>query len=205
MKCRLLALLLTIWGFQLLGQETPMDEEDEFLSRVFLPSIDIGYQVPNSDLIGGAIKVATSIEYRIRNNNDFFIRVNYDTYGAPYKLPTDNITSNTIEGTVQISDVFIAPGYRLGDETFRLMFSLMPGMKFYEFPTATVTPQRIQIGQKSKRIFSTSVLATLECYFDEKSAFTVSLFQNQVWREVDFWEDGGAAFGFSIGFITSLL
>ncbi|GAB4417412.1 MAG: hypothetical protein OHK0039_27720 [Bacteroidia bacterium] len=56
-----------------------------------------------------------------------------------------------------------------------------------------------------RSLFTTSFLTVVEYYFDEKSALTLSLFQNQVWRKVDFWQDGGAAWGFSLGFITSLL
>lgn len=48
-------------------------------------------------------------------------------------------------------------------------------------------------------------MTAIEYYFDEKSAFTFTLFQNQVWDKVDFWEDKGSAYGFSIGFITSLM
>ena len=204
-KKLLLALLVIHTGANALGQENTSEEEYDFLGRIFLPSIDIGYQIPNSDLIEGSERIATSIEYRLSNNNDFFIRLNYDTYGARYNLPADNNTSNTISGTVQFSDISLAPGYRLGDNTFRLMFSFMPGIKRYEFPTASVNGQAIQVSQEKKLLFTTTALVTLEYYFDEKSALTFSIFQNHVWREVDFWEDGRTAIGFSIGFITSLL
>lgn len=195
----LLLLLISICS---LAQDRP---SNGFLSRIFLPSIDIGYQVPNTDLLEGATRFGTSIEYRIKNNNDFFVRLNYDTYGARYRLSAINSTSNTIEGTVQFSDVLLAPGYRLGDDTYRLMFSLMPGIKLYEFPSATLNGQLISVQQESKTLFTSSVLVTLEYYFDEKSALTLSIFHNQVWKEVDFWVGGRSAIGFSIGFITSLI
>ena len=184
---------------------TAQDASDEgFWSRIFLPSIDAGYQIPNSDLIEGSVRIGTSIEYRVRNNNDFFIRLNYDTYGARYQLAQDNSTTNSIEGTVQFTDVLLAPGYRFGDRTYRIMFSLMPGIKLYDFPTATEADGVISVKQKGKSIFTTVALTTLEYYLDDKSALTFSLFQNQVWKKVDFWEDGGSAVGFTIGFITSL-
>ncbi|MEO1254314.1 MAG: hypothetical protein AAFY41_05445 [Bacteroidota bacterium] len=181
------------------------DKKNSFWSRIFLPSIDVGYQVPNSDLIGGSVRIGTSIEYRIRNNNDFFIRVNYDTHGAKYSLTNNNNITNTIEGTVQFTDIISGPGYRLGDNTFRLMFAAMPGIKLYEFPRATLDGQQITVRSESKSIFTTVFLSTVEYYIDDKSALTFSLYQNQVWKKVDFWEDGGSAVGFSIGFITSLL
>ena len=197
-----LSLFLLTWS--LFAQETNEEQTATFWSRIFLPSIDAGYQVPNSELIGGSVRIGTSIEYRVRNNNDFFIRLNYDTYSANYNLPNSTAT-NSVEGTVQFTDVMLAPGYRFGDKTFRLMFSPMPGIKLYEFPTAQIDGQQVVVRSKSKSIFTSIFLTTLEYYVDEKSALTLSLYQNQVWRKVDFWEDRGSAVGFSIGFITSLL
>lgn len=199
----LLALLLSV--VPCTAQSADPDSTNAFLKRIFLPSIDAGYQFNNSSVLGGSVKFATTIEYRIRNNNDFFLRLSYDTYGARYQLPAANSTFNTIEGTVQMTDVSLAPGYRMGDNTFRLMFSFMPGIKLYEFPTAEVINQQIEIRQEGKSIFTTTFLTTLEYYFDEKSALTLSAFQNQVWKRVDFWEDSGAAYGISLGFITSLI
>lgn len=202
----------TIWtvlfvfaGCSAFAQEVASDSQESFWGRIFLPSIDVGYQVPNSDLIGGSVRFGTSVEYRLRNNNDFFVRVSYDTYGAQYNLSRSNNTTNNIEGKVQFTDVLIAPGYRFGDKKYRMLFSVMPGIKLYEFPVASLNGQQILVSQKGRSIFTTSFLTVLEYYFDEKSALTLSLFQNQVWRKTDFWEDGGSAFGFSVGFITSLL
>ena len=196
---------LFILGLCAIAQENEEKISNNFWSRVFLPSIDVGYQFPNSELIGGSIRIGTSIEYRARNNNDFFLRLNYDTYGATYTLANNNNTTNNIEGTVQFTDIVVGPGYRFGDNTFRLMFSAMAGTKRYDFPFATLDGQQITIRSESKSTFTTIFLSTVEYYLDEKSALTFSLYQNHVWRKVDFWEDGGSAVGFSIGFITSLL
>lgn len=186
--------------------QQPQDSTaSKFWSRIFLPSIDVGYQVPNSDLIGGSVRIGTSLEYRIRNNNDFFVRINYDAYAAQYMLANQNNTTNTIQGSVQFTEIVSGLGYRMGDRTFRFMIAAMPGIKKYEFPTATLEGQVITVNTEAKSIFTTLFLTTLEYYIDNKSALTLSLYQNQVWREVDFWENGGSAVGFSIGFITSLL
>ncbi|NQX90712.1 MAG: hypothetical protein HRT74_00955 [Flavobacteriales bacterium] len=198
------AFFLLLCTSGLFAQEEADATANNFWSRIFLPSIDAGYQVPNTDLLSGSVRIGTSLEYRIRNNNDFFIRLNYDTYGAQYNLLNAE-TTNTIEGTVQFTDVLLGPGYRLGDNTFRLMFSAMPGIKRYEFPTAMIEGQNVIVSSESKVIFTTLFLTTLEYYVDQKSALTFSVYQNQVWDEVDFWSDGGSAVGFSVGFITSLL
>ncbi len=181
------------------------EQEESIWSNIFLPSIEVGYQFPNSSLIESSLRIGTSIEYRIRNNNDFFIRLNYDTYNSRYRLVSNQEITNTISGTVQFTDLMIAPGYRFGDNTLRLMVSAMPGVRFYEFPEAFVDQNQIIIEQRSKSIFCTMILSTLEYYLDEKSAITFSVFHNQVWKSNDFWKDGRSATGFSVGFITSLL
>jgi hypothetical protein len=195
---------LLLLGLSTAAQDHIDQASNNFWSRIFLPSIDVGYQFTNSDLIGGAFRIGTSIEYRIRNNNDFFVRLNYDTYGSKYQLDNNNNTTNNIEGTAQFQDIIFGPGYRLGDKTFRIMFSVMAGTKLYEVPVASLNGQQVTIESLSKSIFTTLLLSTAEYYIDEKSALTFSIYQNQVWRKVDFWENGGSAIGFSIGFITSL-
>lgn len=199
------AALLAVIGFRLSAQEVDDKQVGDFWSRLFLSSVDVGYQVQNADLISNSVRIGTSIEYRIRNNNDFFIRMNYDTYGSAYVLSNGNNTTNTIEGTVQFTDVVSGIGYRLGDNTFRMMISVMPGIKLYEFPTAVTEGQRIIVRQESKTTFTSIFLVTLEYYVDQKSALTFSIYQNQVWKSVDFWQNDGSAFGVSLGFITSLL
>lgn len=196
-------LLITVCG--VLSHAQVKNDSSSFWKRVFLPSIDIGYQTPSSDLISGGVRTATSIEYRIRNNNDFFLRLNYDTHSAKYNILESTSISNNIEGTVQFTDFLIGPGYRMGDNTFRIMFSFMSGVKSYEFPSAVVDGQRILVRQKAKSTFTTFFLTTLEYYIDQKSALTLSVFQNQVWKKQDFWTESGSSFGISLGFITSLL
>ncbi|GAB4417415.1 MAG: hypothetical protein OHK0039_27730 [Bacteroidia bacterium] len=134
---RTLGPMIAAWLWLLSGYVPALVQTDStghaFWSRIFLPSIEVGYQVSNSSLIGGSLRFGTSIEYRIRNNNDFFIRLNYDTYGARYQLDADNTTTNSIEGKVQFTDILLAPGYRFGDNTFRFVVSAMPGVKLYDF------------------------------------------------------------------------
>jgi len=202
-KLIVIGILLTLGGHAF-AQE-PADAKETFWNRIFLPSIDVGQQIPSSDLLRSSTRIGTSIEYRIRNKNHFFIRLNYDTYSARYIIDNLNNTTNTIEGTVQFTDIVSGFGYRMGNNTFRLMFTIMPGVKLYEFPTATLNGQQIIVRQMGKSIFTTIALTTLEYYIDKKSALTFSIYQNQVWQEVDFWVDSGSAVGFSVGFITSLL
>lgn len=202
-KQAMLMILLLSAGSLLFAQDD--NSKTSLLSRIFLPSIDFGYQIPNSTLIEGAVRFSTSIEYRFKNNNDFFVRLSYDTYNPRYSLSQSNTTSNTIDGSANMTDALFGPGYRFGDNTFRMMIAVMPGVKMYEFPTASLDGSRVIVSQEAKQLFTTVALATLEYYFDHKSAFTISISQNSVWKKVDFWADGTSAVSFSLGFITSLL
>lgn len=200
----IICLIVGFISFQSFGQEEKLDS-NRFWKRVFLPSIDAGYQFSNANLINNSIKIGTSIEFRYRNNNDVFLRLNYDTYGAEYNLLQSNNTTNSISGTVQFTDFLIAPGYRFGDKTYRMMFAVGPGWKMYDFPVGEINETDILISQDRRSVFTTSFMTALEYYFDEKSAITFTVYQNQVWDNVDFWEDHGGAWGFSLGFITSLM
>lgn len=86
-----------------------------------------------------------------------------------------------------------------------MMFAVGPGWKMYDFPVGELQVSDIILSQDRRSVFTTSFMTALEYYFNEKSAVTITLFQNQVWERVDFWEDNGSAYRFSIGFITSLM
>lgn len=200
-----LGLMLALGGPFCMAQSDSTDSFEGIASRIFLPSLDLGFQFPNASVLGPGFVTRTSLEYRAKNNNDFFIRLTYDTYGSRYVLPTNNTTTNSISGTVQFSDIMLAPGYRFGDAKYRLLVAVMGGIKLYEFPTATIENQQVTVGQDGKSIFTSGAMASAEYYFDEKSALTFSLYHNQVWKDIDFWTDGRIAWGLSIGFITALI
>ncbi len=159
---------------------------NKIASQIFLPSFDIGFQFPNSSLIGNSMVVKTSVEYRFKNNDDFFLRLGLDTYGATYNLSEINNTTNNIEGTVQFNDFLVSPGYRFGGEGFRVLISPMFGIKTYEFPSGDFDGNTIVIRQQSRSIFTSTLLIAGELYFDQKSAITLNLHYNQVCRNIDF-------------------
>ncbi|WKN43066.1 hypothetical protein [Tunicatimonas pelagia] len=81
---------------------------------------------------------------------------------------------------------------------------LQSGVKFYDYPVATQSDSITSINQDGRRIFTTRATFGAEYYLDDKRAFSIDLFQNQIWQERDFWDDKKAAWGVSVGFITSL-
>jgi len=175
-----------------------------YASRIFLPSIEIGYFNHGSELLGAGLITKTSLEYRFRNNNDFFLRINYDQHRADFQLEIINGTSNVIEGTASFTDALLGPGYRFGDRKLRAFVMFQAGLDFYNFPVARQSGTTINIEQGLDKVFCTRATLGFEYYFNEKAAFSVDFFQNQIWERKAFWPDRGDAWGISAGVITSL-
>lgn len=180
------------------------DQSGGLGKQIFLPSIEIGYLSNSADALGGGILVKTSIEYRVRNNNDIFFRASFDTSDAEYTLDGDNSVTNVIKGTAAFSDLLIGGGYRFGDKKFRQFILLQAGVKRYNFPQFVAQGGTILIEQGKNSVLNTRITLGFEYYITPKSAVSVDLLQGQVWKEQDFWVDSGSAYGFSVGFITSL-
>ncbi len=201
---KLTVLFLSIQLFSVLPGFSQDDAEAKELGRhIFLPSIEMGYVGNNASALSGGIITKTSIEFRLRNNNDIFARINYDNIGAEYSLENIN-TTNIIGGKTSFNDILAGVGYRFGDEKFRCFLMVQPGIRLYNYPFATINGNEITIDQTGNSIFLTRATVGLEYYFDEKTAISVDVFQNQVWEQRDFWSDRGDSFGFSIGVITAL-
>ncbi len=173
--------------------------------QIFLPALEIGYVHNISDILSGGLILKTSIEYRLRNNNDVFFRLNYDTYDAEYRLQNLNGLTNIVNGTVLFSDLLLGGGYRFGETKYRYFLMLQPGIKFYNYPQATQSASDINIRQESRNVLTSRFTFGFEYYLNEKSAFSIDLFQNQVWVKKDFWNEQGSGIGLSIGFTTALL
>ncbi len=185
--------------------DTQEEPRQTFGEQVFLPSIEIGYMHELADELGGGVLLKTSIEYRVRNNNDIFFRINYDTYNADYELDPENGITNVIKGTAHFTDLLFGAGYRFGDNKWRCFIMVQPGIKYYNFPEPVITNTAINIEQGKSRTFCTRATLGFEYYITEKSAISLDFLQGQVWDETAFWKDSGSAIGFSVGFITSLM
>lgn len=183
-------------------------EDDTFFQKlgeqIFLPSIEIGYLENRADALGGGVLMKTSLEYRVRNNNDIFFRLSYDTYDSPYTLESSNSLTDVVKGTALFTDVLLGAGYRFGDNQFRAFLMIQPGLKLYNYPNLVETAGAINIDQSRNSVFTTRTTLGFEYYINEKTAISFDLLQSQVWEEQDFWSDSGSAYGASLGFITSL-
>lgn len=197
---KILLLLCICLSVQTFAQEK---KKSKFGSNIFLPSLEIGYIDNNSELLTGGILMKTSLEYRWRNNNDFFFRLNYDNNDADYSITQTGI-SNVLESKARFSDLLGGLGYRFGERDFRLFLLAQGGWKFYNFPVLEQVNNTFTLKESSQTITMTRFTLGLEYYFDEKSAFTFEVIQSSVLDKVDFWADKTGSWGFAVGFITSL-
>ncbi len=179
-------------------------KQQTFGEQIFLPAIDFGYMSHSSDQLSGGVIVKTSIEYRFRNNNDFFLRLNYDTHSAEYILDDLSTTTNIIKGKAAFTDILMGLGYRMGESKIRGVVMMQAGTRLFSYPNADQTGGTINIEQDNNSIFTTRTTLGLEYYFNPKAALSLDLFQSQIWGNRDFWISQGSAVGFSIGLITAL-
>ncbi|MGD1847111.1 MAG: hypothetical protein ACFB10_17105 [Salibacteraceae bacterium] len=204
MLTRLIVLFFLLVCFSANAQEEEPKPPPKIGNQVFLPSLEIGYLFNSASVLSGSVLIKSSIELRLRNNNDLFLRVNYDKYDADYTLEPENNLTNVIKGTAAFTDLLLGPGYRFGDKKYRMFIMVQGGFKYYNFPEFVQNNNVVNLEQGRSRTFTSRATLGLEYYLTEKSAISLDFIQGQVWDKKDFWADSGSALGFSIGFITSL-
>lgn len=204
MKKRTLFLLFSIYCVSSSYAQEDEADEKKFAKNVFLPSFEIGYIHNNANILSGGLLMKTSLEYRFTNNNDWFLRFNYDNSNANYNFDFEDF-SNVLEGKTRFSDLLLGLGYRLGDKKWRSFLLVQGGTKFYNYPTLEQNGQTLALKDASNQLGLSRVTLGLEYYFDEKSAVSVEVLQSAVWKKQDFWNEKTGSWGILVGFITSLL
>jgi hypothetical protein len=204
MKQTLLGIFWMLCSLHATAQTSDSLAADAITHRIFLPSLDVGYLLHSSPQLGNAVIIKASIEYRQSNIEDFFVRLNYDTYNARYNISNANGTTNILVGRVFFSDLLGGPGYRLGDHRHRFEVLVQGGVKFYDYPQALINNNVIEITQENKSVPTGRLSLGYEYYLNSKSAFTLELMYGRVFRQVDFWQFGPHFYGASVGFVTSI-
>lgn len=202
MKHLFVFLLLISAALSSFAQSEPTDEAD-FAKNTFMPSIEVGYVFNLADNLSGGLLWKTSLEYRFRNNNDAFVRLNYDDADANFTIREPGLT-DVIEGNLSIKDLLFGIGYRFGDSKFRAFVLLQGGYRFYSYPVVEQDNQSIAIRSDGRRLFTSRVTLGFEYYFNERSGFAVELLEGNVWEKRDFWSERTGSAGFSVGFIATL-
>jgi hypothetical protein len=176
-----------------------------FGERIFSPSLEVGFIDYKTSELSSSIVFKSSVEFRFHNNSDFFLRANYDTYNSKYTIDNAGNFGNILKGTAFFSDVLLGVGYRHGTNNHRFFGLLQPGIKFFDYPTATQNQQVIEVNQTRRRIFNGRLSLGYEYYINEKSALTLEVFHGNTFQNTYFWRQSGASNGLSIGFVTALL
>ncbi|OJJ15312.1 hypothetical protein BKI52_38500 [marine bacterium AO1-C] len=196
----LLLLLCTVfYGF---GQDNDPDKKG-IRYRIFLPSLEIGYVGYSSQELSGGVMVKTAIEYRLKTQDSFYFRLNYDNRRATYKIQPTGLT-NVIEGKVNFSDLIGGVGYRFGKDKLQWIVLLQGGVSFYDVPEFELAGTVLNLRNKGKNVPISRLTIGLEYYLDSNSAITLELLQSQFWNQEDFWQDNQSAWGISLGVTATL-
>ena len=187
------------------AQTSTNDAENDmsFLDRIFLPALELGYVVENSDALNNGIMIKTSVEYRTKSN--VFAKLNFDAIGLKYELENLDGFTNVVKGRTTIEDLVLGVGYRFGKEEFRTYLLYQGGIRFYDYPNATQIGNTITIDQNLNTTTIHRFSIGTEYYFDSKTAITAEFSMARVGQEVDFWVSNQASLGMAIGFTTSIL
>ena len=171
--------------------------------RIFLPSLEIGYVDYGSQELSGGIMIKTAIEYRLKTQDSFYFRLNYDNRRATYKTTPVGLT-NVIEGKVNFSDLIGGVGYRFGKDKLQWIVLLQGGVSFYDVPEFEINGTTLNLKNKGKNVPISRLTIGLEYYLDSNSAITLELLQSQFWNQEDFWKDNQSAWGISLGVTATL-
>ena len=198
----LVCLFLIIGLFAPISAQTP-EEESSFANHTFMPSIDIGYQWNATPQLSGGLITRTSLEYRIRNNNDVFFRLNYDNAQGRFEFE-DRETTQVIAGNVGMNYLLGGAGYRFGNKKVRSLVLLQAGWNFYSIPELEQEGTVLLVSERNGRAFATRVTAGLEYYIGERTALTLEVMVGNQWQKKDFWPSNGLSTGVSVGIVTTL-
>lgn len=171
--------------------------------RIFLPSLEIGYVGYSAQELSGGIMIKTAIEYRLKTQDSFYFRLNYDNRKATYNIQPTGLT-NVIEGKVNFSDLIGGVGYRFGKDKLQWIILLQGGVSFYDVPEFELNGSVLNLKNRGKNVPISRFTIGLEYYLDSNSAITLELLQSQFWNQEDFWKDNQSAWGISLGVTATL-
>ena len=153
--------------------------------------------------LSGGIMIKTAIEYRLKTQDSFYFRLNYDNRKATYNIQPVGLT-NVIEGKVNFSDLIGEVGYRFGKDKLQWIVLLQGGVSFYDVPEFELNGSVLNLKNRGKNVPISRLTIGLEYYLDSNSAITLELLQSQFWNQEDFWKDNQSAWGISLGVTATL-
>lgn len=193
-----LLVLVSICSF---GQTN--DDKKGIRYRIFLPSLEIGYVDYGAKELSGGIMVKTGIEYRLKTQDAFYFRLNYDNRDSKYITQPSGL-SNVVEGKVRFSDLIAGVGYRFGKDKLQFIVLAQGGTSFYTVPSFELNGGVLSLRNRSKNVPISRVTLGMEYYLDANSAITLEILQSQFWNKEDFWMDNQSAWGISLGVTATL-
>ncbi len=200
-----ISIIICLFGFMSITGFSQNEEDDygELSEKLIGTYFELGYISENSDFLGSGLLFKSAIEYRLKKTNHIFIRLNTDNYDVDYLLTDLENFSAEVTGSASMTDIILGPGYRKGNDNTLFYILIQSGLKLYSFPAVSNSNDVVLVFPDGDNVFTTRITAGFEYYFDSTFAFTVEVFQNQVWEEKGFWKDKKGAWGISVGLVGS--
>ena len=178
------------------AQEQP---RQNFLKRLFTPSLQMGYMHHNSDKISGGLLVQTSLEYR--NTKGFTARINYDDFSGKLHLTTN---TQTYSGKTPLGEVIFGFGFRKSMNKHNLFVMAQGGVRMYQLPILENINNIISLNQISKNIVTARYTFGYEYEIFERTFLNFECFAGNFFKSKDYWSSRKPYFGATIGITAAL-
>lgn len=192
--CFLFCFPLLLWS-----QE---EDKDDVESRLYMPSLQIGYINNQSDQLSGGLFIQTSIEYKTKSG--LFFRANYDDFDTDYNVTFPESTVSSLKGKVSFSEFIGGLGYRLTRKKHNFLMTAQAGGRFYSFPILENNSGDFSIELDSREVLIGRYTLGYEYEIEEKTFLTAELFASHSWRSIDYWTSKPWASGFTVGITTTI-
>lgn len=195
---------LLIYSYLLLSTITlSYSQNDDDLSRTFMPNIQMGYINHQTKELSNGLITQTSIEYRDISN--FIFRVNYDAFSTNMNLKYPINSNVSFTGKTNLSDLIIGIGYRKQFNKHNITGYIQPGLRFYGYPVFTSTNNnQINLDYNRRNLGVVRYSIGYEYALTPKLYLSVEGLISHTLKAQDFWSDNKWLYGATIGISAPL-
>lgn len=193
--------LLILIPLSIFSQEEQEEEND--LSRTFMPNFQMGYVFHGTEELSGGLMTQLSMEYRDISN--FVFRINYDDFNANMNITYPVNEEVTFTGKTSFSDLIVGIGYRETILKNNFTAYIQPGMRFYGYPVFESDGNEIKLDYDSRNVGVIRYSIGYEYTINAKLFLIVEGLAIHTLRSKDFWADNIWSYGITAGISASLL
>lgn len=178
------------------------NEASSFLEKLYFP-FDFGYTLPIDKNMNSGGLIKTGLEFRIKKEQGFFIRFNFDNRTNNFNIK-ENQTTNVVVGKIKFDDYVIGAGYRLGDNKIKVFRLCQGGISTFNFPTIIGSTNNFMLDEQEKSMPVIKLTLGFEYYVAQNAALTIETGYILHTTNTVFWNKKFSIFGLSVGLTTTL-